>query len=183
MNKNEFLHILDQSINAKIIEILSLKPEDKKYLTYIDSMIISQYIKNIFLQYLSEIPVEIEKACLSTELLLAPSTKKRIEIIKKIMGLGGSIAGITAIITGIGIALGWGSGMISGITAFFTGSTLMGPAGWIAGGIGITVIAAYFTLKDDSQENTEKYIVAIRNAIREVVDKNLWDKGNASFFV
>lgn len=52
----------------------------------------------------------------------------------------------------------------------------MGPAGWIAGGIGITVIAAYFTLKDDSQENTEKYIVAIRNAIREVVDKNLWDK-------
>jgi len=30
MNKNEFLHILDQSINAKIIETLSLKPEDKK---------------------------------------------------------------------------------------------------------------------------------------------------------
>jgi len=176
MDKNEFLHTLDQSINAKIIEILSMKPEDKKYLTYTDAIVISQYIKNIFLQYIGEVPVEIERACLSTELLLAPTTIEKIEIIKKLLGLGGGVIGITAVITGIGMALGWGSGIISSVIAFFTGTSIMGPVGLVVGGAGLIVIVGYFTLKDNSYKNTEKYREALRNSIREVVDKYLWEK-------
>ncbi len=74
------------------------------------------------------------------------------------------------------MALGWGSGVISTVIAFFTGTSIMGPVGLIVGGIGITAIAAYFTLKNNNYEKTEKYTVAIRNSIREVVDKYLWDK-------
>ncbi|MFI3135360.1 MAG: hypothetical protein QX197_01140 [Methylococcaceae bacterium] len=171
----KFKDALNQIIFLKYSEILSAKSDEKKYLTYFEAQSVTICVRNIFKNALGFIPPQIEMACNLSDAILAPSRKEKNALIKKAYGLTGGLSGITMIITGIGTALGWGAGLITSVSAFFVGSSLLGPVGWIAGGIAIAVIAGYFSLTSDNEKDTERFINALKMSSSNAVD-SIWDE-------
>ena len=151
------------------------KNKNSRHYNYIDSKTISLTIRNLFNKELSYVPDEIETVCCLTEAILSPSLKIKIELLKKAVGVGGGLAGISAIITGIAGALGWGASVITSFTTFFTGVALAGPLAWVLGGVGIATIAGYFALSNDEYKNDEKYRKALKEALNSAID-NIWDR-------
>ncbi len=175
INKDKFKGLLQTTIEVTINKIVSQKTSENKALNYIDSKTISLTIRNLFNKELSYVPDEIETVCCLTEAILSPSLKIKIELLKKAVGVGGGLAGISAIITGIAGALGWGASVITSFTTFFTGVALAGPLAWVLGGVGIATIAGYFALSNDEYKNDEKYRKALKEALNSAID-NIWDR-------
>jgi len=176
MKKEQFIVLVNNTIDMAIQEIYMQKQQsDKKNLTYIDSKILSRHIKNIFVKSLHTVPKQIEASCLLSETILAPSIVQKIENLKNVIGILGGIAGITSILSGVGMALGWGSGVLYAVETFFVGSSLAGPLGWISGGFGLVAIATYFTLSDNDAQRDEKYITTLTNSITKSID-DIWEK-------
>ena len=73
------------------------------------------------------------------------------------------------IITGIGLALGWGAGVIAAFKAWLVGGAFLGPVGWITGGIALAAIAAYFALTDDQAKDTERFMNALKGGLKEAI--------------
>lgn len=175
VNKDKFKGLLQTTIDVTINEIVSQKTSENKALNYIDSKTISLKIRNLFNKELSYIPNEIETVCYLTEAILSPSVKEKIELIKKAVGVGGSLAGIGAIIAGIAAALGWGASVTTAVVTFFTGVAIAGPLAWVLGGVGIAVIAGYFALSNDDYKNDEKYRRALKESLNRAIDE-IWER-------
>lgn len=174
MEKEEFMTLVDRSIDVTINEIISRKTMTEQTLNYIDAQTISMKIKNMFSSKLGKVPPQIEFACKISEVILAPSTTEKAELLKKAYSLTGGLAGIAAIIGGIGMALGWGAGVIAAVTTFFTGAAVLGPLGLAVAGIGITTIAGYFALKKDDALNDENYRKTLKEGVKQAVDV-IWE--------
>lgn len=175
MNKEEFKVLVQSTIDVSINEIVAKKTTENKALNYMDSKIISLKVRNLFSKYLTVVPNEIETVCLLTESFLSPSIKEKAELLKKAIGVGGGMAGLAAILGGIGVGLGWGAGVISAVITFFTGVAIAGPIGLIVGGIGISVIAGYFALSNDEFKNDESYRKALKESLNKAIDE-IWEK-------
>lgn len=156
-------------------EAFKLK-RDKSYLTYDEFKVLTGNIRASFSKFSGRVPREIEVSCQLAEAVIAPSKYETIKILKNVFSLSGGIGGMSLIIAGVGAALGWGSGIIATVTAFFVGTSMVPIIGQIAGGVALIGIATYFFLYEEPPEAiTEKSINAIKEQIRKVED-SIWNE-------
>ncbi len=170
MDKDKFIIALDSTIQVKISEILATKPEDKKFLNYFDSMQLTKMVKNIFMKKIGIIPPEVEMACNLSQACLAPDIQTKIKLIKACIGIGGGIVAIGMIISALATALGWGTGVVAAVTAFFTGTALLGPIAIGTVGIGIAAIAAYFALSGNEVTDSQRFIKAFSESVKKATE-------------
>ena len=120
------------------------------------------------------VPGNVQSACSLALAPLAPSTQERVKLIKDAIATISGIGGIAALITAVGIALGWGTGVIAAVTAWFTGASLLGPVAWAALGVSLTVIAGYFVMKD-SVAKFDVFENALIDGVSSTI-RGLWNK-------
>ncbi len=168
MTTDAFKIAVDRLITAKASEIIASKPEKEQYLNWSDMRSITSSVKDACFNHLGEIPKQIEVACNMSEAILAPMDEK-IVLLKNIIIMGGGIGGIAAIIGAIGLALGWGAGVISTVITFFTGTALLGPLGWAVGGVTLLVIAGYFALSGSPADDSSKALTALHKGVEEAL--------------
>jgi hypothetical protein len=164
----QFINMNMSVIDNTASEIMRGKSGEQT-LTKDDMIVITERLKNIYRSVINGVPQEIELACGFAEAILAPSAIeriKRIKTLKNILGIAGGSAGIGMIITGVGGILGWGAGVVASITAFFVGTSIAGPVGWIAGGVGVAAIAGYFALKRNDPELSRKAIDLLKIGVK-----------------
>jgi len=178
LNQEEFTAVLTSNVDARFGEIMASKPEGKKHMTYIDATTMSATIRNIFTNKIGKVPVQVEAACRLSEAVLAPSLTEKKRLIKSVFGIAGGGTGIAMVIGGIGAALGWGAGVIAAVVAFFVGTPLAGPIGWIAGGAALTAIAGYFALAGDEASHTERYLNCLKNGLEQAMPP-VWEEHSA----
>ncbi len=116
------------TVDAKIAEILSNKPESERTLNYFDATTVSTSLRSIFRTATGLVPNQVEMVCSMTEAILAPSAQERKTLIKAAVGAGGGAAGAAMIVGGIGAALGWGAGAVAAVVAFFVGTRPTAPS-------------------------------------------------------
>ncbi len=165
-----FKSALGSTIDAKFAEIMNGKVDPKKFLTYVDSQIMTATVRNVFKNAIETTPPQIEAACKMSEAILAPSALEREQLIKSAVGIGGGAAGIGMIIAGIGGALGWGAGVIASVSAFFVGTSLAGPAGWAIAGITLAGIATYFATTSNEAKDTERFMNVLKSSTDRAVE-------------
>jgi hypothetical protein len=161
---------LTNAIDAKYMQIVSGKAEGSRYLTYPDGQSITHSIRSYFMQEHGSVPNEISFACTMSEVILAPSTAERIKLIRQASSLGLGAAGIIAILTAIGMALGWGQGAIAAVIVWFVGGPVTWPIILGVGGAALVCIAGYFAVYDNPQKQTERFITTLKNSVTTAVD-------------
>ena len=173
MNKEKFTSHLESTVDAKVAEVLANKEDGKRHLGYMDAITISSAIRNVFRNKLSIVPSQIEASISLSEAVLAPSQAEREAKIKAVVGISGGAAGMGMIIGAIGAALGWGATLISTVTTFFVGSSLVGPIGLGIAGLAIAGIAAYFAFSSDEEANSERYMKCLKHSLKKAIP-HLW---------
>lgn len=143
--------------------------QDGEFFAYEDAHDICSRVRMFFNKVLGFVPPEIEGSCLIGETLVAPGMLEKIELLKKALMVLGPLSGTGMIIGGIGLILGWGSGIIAAITAWFTGISLTGPLALIFGGIGVATIATYFAFSDDKSTYACKFRDIMRKSLAESI--------------
>ena len=158
---------MDIIIRDEISEILSTKPEDQRYLNYLDMRQVCSTIKRYCCDSIGEIPQEVEMACCFAEAVLAPDKKEKKKLIKQAASLASGTGGVTCIVLGIGAALGWGSGVLAAMTVFFAGTSVTIPVIAITRGLALSVIAGYFMFHDDAPTLSNKAIKALSKGVEQ----------------
>jgi len=166
----QFNSALASTIDVKFAELMSGKTDAKRFLTYVDSQILTATVRNVFNNALDTVPPQVEAACRLSEAILAPSALERERLIKGAVGIGGSAAGIGMIIAGIGGALGWGAGIVASVSAFFVGTSVAGPAGWMIAGITLAGVAAYFAATSNEAKDTERFMGVLKSSVDRAVE-------------
>ena len=87
----------------------------------------------------------------------------------------GPVSGAAMIIAGVGMVLGWGSGLIAAITAFFAGISWTGPVVLIFAGLGIAVVATRYARTDDKSTYAAKFREVMRKSLSESIHL-IWKK-------
>lgn len=118
---------MEQLINAKASEILSSKPQDQHYLNWRDMQEVCLVVKSACVKQFNEVPQGVEMACYLAEAVLAPDKKAKLKLMKQVISLTSGTTGIAIILAGVGAALGWGAGIVTTVTAFFIGTSMLGP--------------------------------------------------------
>ncbi len=161
---------MQRIIEVKVQEIIATKPENQRYLNYLDMRVVCSIVKSTCIRLFNEVPAKIEATCYLAEAVLDPDKKRKMELIKKAWGTLSGLAGIAAIIGAIGLALGWGAGIIATVTAFFAGSSLLGPLGLLIAGGGLSLIAGYFMFHDDASGLSDKAIRVLNNGVTKALE-------------
>lgn len=174
-----FKSALDSTINFKFAEIMSNKTDADRFLTFVDGQILTASVRNVYKNALDVVPPQIEAACKLSEAILAPSATEREQLIKSAVGIGGGAAGIGMIIAGVGSALGWGAGIIASVSAFFVGTSLVGPAGWAIAGITLAGIAAYFATTSNQAKDTERFLNVLKSSTSRAIEA-IWPEHEAA---
>lgn len=157
---------MEQLINAKASEILSAKPQDQQYLNWRDMQEVCLVVKSACVKQFNEVPQGVEMACYFAEAVLAPDKKAKLKLMKQVISLTSGTTGIAIILAGVGAALGWGAGIVTTVTAFFLGTSMLGPIAAMAGGAILAVIAGYFIFDNDAPTLSNKAIDALRKGLR-----------------
>jgi len=170
LSRARFNAALDSTIDVKFAEIMKNKADTNKFLTFVDSQILTASVRAVFKNALDVVPPQIEAACKLSEAVLAPSSLEREQLIKSAVGIGGGAAGIGMIIAGIGGALGWGAGVIASVSAFFVGTSLAGPVGWAIAGITLAGISAYFATTSNEVNDTARFLTVLKSSTGRAVE-------------
>jgi hypothetical protein len=176
---SRFNSALGSTIDVKFAEVMSGKTDANKFLTYVDSQILTATVRNVFKNALGVVPPQVEAACKMSEAILAPSALEREQLIKSAVGIGGGAAGIGMIIAGIGGALGWGAGVIASVSAFFVGTSIAGPVGWAIAGITLAGTAAYFATTSNETKDTERFMNVLKSSTGRSVEA-IWPEYEAA---
>lgn len=176
---SRFNAALGSTIDVKFAEVMSGKTDSNKFLTYVDSQILTATVRNVFKNALGVVPPQVEAACKMSEAILAPSALEREQLIKSAVGIGGGAAGIGMIIAGIGGALGWGAGVIASVSAFFVGTSMAGPVGWAIAGITLAGTAAYFATTSNQTKDTERFMNVLKSSTGRAVEA-IWPEHEAA---
>lgn len=166
-NKQLLFSQLKIIIRERVSEVLAEK--EKKVLHFHEAEEITGLIEGFFLRFGGKVPNDIESTLKLSLATIAPTQKERIKLLKAVVGISGGTTGIAMIVGGIGLALGWGSGVVAAVVTFFTGASLAGPIAWVAGGVGVATIAAYFALSSNEEANTERFLSALKGGLRKAI--------------
>ena len=161
----KFQAALRGTIDVKFAEIMRGKVAGERFLTYVDAQSLTASVRNVFTNALGTVPPQIDTACYLSEMVLSPSASERQRLLKTAAGVGGGAAGIAMVISGAAAALGWGASVAATVTAFFVGTSLAGPFGWVIAGISLAGVAAYFATTSNDQVDTERFMKVLRNSV------------------
>ena len=167
---------MDNIITVKKFQILEKKPVDAQYLNYGDYSNICTTIKESWCTIMNEedAPKAILSVCYMTLAIVEPNAIEKAKLISQAKAAASGIAGISAIIGAIGMALGWGTGIIGAITAFFCGAPIAGPLGMLAGAALLAAIAAYFAVESMNEAKmSEKAEKVLRDGLSKALE-GLW---------
>ena len=141
---------------------------------YNEGKIVVSSVNDFFLKNLGIIPKQIKVACDLSLVFLAPSVKEKKKLLKDILLMAGGIGGVAAILGGIGMAAGWGAGLIARFIAWCVGTSWSGPIGWIIGGVTLATLASYFYFKkEDGATDAEKFEEVLIGGLDKAVDE-IW---------
>ncbi len=172
--RTKLLFAVDHAIDMR----MACKQQGE-FFAYEDAHDICSRVRMFFTKAIGFVPPEIEGSCLIGETLVTPGMLEKITLLKKALMVLGPLTGTGMIIGGIGLILGWGSGIIAAITAWFVGVSLTGPLALILGGVGVATIATYFALSDDETTYAGKFRDVMRRSLSDSIHL-IWDKhGNA----
>lgn len=160
------------------IDRLLLRDSKDGAVSYYTFLSHTSQIKEVFRVRLGEIPKEIEVACEMASSVMSPSKEVAERHIKNAGVLGAGIAGIGLMISAIGAALGWGSGMIAIVTSFIIGANMIPIFGQGAAALALIAIAGYLYFHEDTpQEKTEKAFKSLKNGIGDyLMSDDFWNK-------
>ena len=167
---------MDNIITVKKFQILEKKPVDAQYLNFGDYSDICTTIKTSWCKMMDEAdaPKAIQSVCYMTLAIVAPDLKEKAKLISQAKAAASGIAGIGAIIGAIGMALGWGTGLIGTVTAFFCGAPILGPLGLLTVGALLAAIAAYFAVESKNEAKiSEKAEKVLRDGLSKALE-GLW---------
>ena len=167
--KQAFVSQIKSAISQKCTELTAAK----KSITYNEGKGIVASVNGVFDSCLGFVPKQISTACDLALVFIAPSMKEKMELLKTIVGTVAGLGGLAAIVAGIGMAVGWGVGTIAAITAWFTGTSIAGPVGWIFAGITLATIAGYFYFSDSEAANAERFENALKGGVESAIDE-IW---------
>lgn len=176
---DKFKAVLESTIDLKFAEVLQSKSDADKYLNYFEAQILTTAVRNIFKTILTLTPPQVDAACMLSEAILAPSVQKKQDQLKAAIGLAGGTAGIGMVITGIGVALGWGAGIVASVTAVFVGTSFAGPAGLILAGVMAAGIAGYFATTSNKHTDTERFVKVLKSSTSKAVEAIWAEHGEA----
>ena len=116
-----------------------------------------------------KLPWKIDLMLRLAEFTIAPSIREKMRIAKDATAIVAGAAGVGAVIGGIGVAFGWGQGLIAAVVAFFTGGPVVGPV--IAGAAGLAAIGYgvyhFASAKKTQQQLAEDTLQGISESIRK----------------
>ena len=167
---------MDRIITVKKFQILDKKPIDAQYLNYGDYCDICTTIKDSWCKIMDEAdaPNLIQGVCFLTLATIEPKVTQKVKLLAQAQAAVTGVAGLTAIITAIGVALGWGGGVMAAIEAFLFGAPLLGPLAGLAGGALLLAVAAYFVVKSKDQAAiSEKAEKVLRDGLSKALE-GLW---------
>lgn len=163
------------SISNEFDNIMSHKDKGEDF-TFADGQTVTNVVSGFFLKKLDVIPKEVKFACDMSLVVLDPSIKGKINLLKSVLSTAGGVAGIGILIGAIGTALGWGASTVSALTAIFVSTSLTGPIAWGAGGIALAGIAAYFAFhKESNSMVANKFLNALKKQTEKAIEL-LWEK-------
>ena len=168
---------MNQIITVKKHQILAQKPVEAQYLNYTDFNDLCDAVKQNYCEYMQakEVPKPIEAVCHIALAVVSPSMRIRIKHIKMAKALLAGMAGITAILSGVAIALGWTATVLETVVAFFVGGAVFGPIVLVVGGIGLFGIAAYFAYAaKDPTDLSDKAEATLRETLKKTIAE-LWE--------
>jgi len=166
---DQFSSMVAAAVEAKFAEVMATKPAKGKHITYLDAVTLSQEVRNVFRDRLGMVPPQIEATCRLSEAVMAPTLAEKKKLVKSVLGIAGGTGGLAMVIAGIGMGLGWGAGAIASAVAFFCGSSLAGPIGWVAGGVALAAVAGYFAMSSDDATRTERFLNCLKGGLREAM--------------
>lgn len=175
MNNDEYKELFKSRLRIAISNSCKELTSEAHKISYNDGKNIRDKVRAIFIECVGFIPNEIDGACDVALLFLAPSMKEKRDLIKKIVAAVGTGTALAAIITGIGIALGWGAGIIAAVIAYFTGLSLLGPIAWITAGALIAALAGYFYFSSSDATEAEQFEKALTGGLDKAVDE-IWNQ-------
>ena len=149
---------------------------DKSYLTYFEFKKLTNALKKKFQGTCQVVPKEIEIACTFAEAVMSPTKNDTIKALKNIVLIAGGGGGIALMLPAIGAILGWGTGVVGTVMAFFVGVNMVPIVGQIAVGVGVAAIATYFYFHEESPESkSERGVKVLKTNINKVEDA-VWEK-------
>lgn len=172
---------MSRVITVQRTKILEKKDLNAQYLNYSDFVNICDTVKDTWRNLMNDndVPRTIEGVCCLTLAAVAPGLKEKAKLIAQAQAAVAGVAGIAAIIGAVGMALGWGTGVIGAVTAFFCGAPIAGPIGLLAGGALLAAIAAYFAIKSNNEaEMAEKAEKILRDGLDKALE-GLWELHNS----
>lgn len=170
---NEKESFKDGLINSVIKKQLVVLNNSNGQFGYNEGKIVVCSVNDFFVKNLGFVPKQIKVACDLSLVFLAPSAKDKEKLLKNLVTGAAGIAGIAAIIGGIGLACGWGAGVIATIVAWFAGTSIAGPIGWVVAGVSLAALATYFYFQDDNATDAEKFEKVLIGGLDKAVDE-IW---------
>lgn len=169
------------AIDSAYAAIVTKKEADKQFVTYHELQAICHTVKNFFISRVGTSVKEVDGACELALAVLAPDTVTRLNHVKMAFSLIGGLAGVGAIITAVGLALGWGAGVIELVCAFFAGTSICGPLALGLAGLAAVGVAAYFAFNKDTEiELSNKAIKVLKEGIKSALPE-IWEKHGDKF--
>lgn len=171
---NEKESFKDGLMNRVIKKQLVVFNNNNGQFGYNEGKIVVSSVNDFFFEKLGIVPKQIKVACDLSLVFLAPSAKEKEILLKDILLMAGGIGGVAAILGGIGMAAGWGAGVIQTIITWFTGTSMSGPFGWIIGGVTLVTIVGYFYFKKgDGATEAEKFEEVLIGGLDKAIDE-IW---------
>ena len=168
--KNKFKSDLRSAISEGCIKASAA---DGK-ISYNDGKTIANKIRAVFAERIGYTPDEVNAACNFSLAFIAPSHIEKITLLKGVVAIAGTTGGLAAIIAGIGVAAGWGAGVVAAVTAWFCGAAIAGPIAWIASGVALVAIASYFYFSSSDATVAEQFEKTLIAGIDRAIDQ-IWE--------
>ena len=149
----------------------------KGRIDYNDGKGIVSRVEMIIVRFLGYCPWQIDAANKLALTFIAPSMIEKIKLLRQVLSVAVGMGGIAVILSGIGMAAGWGVGTLAAIKAWFIGTSLTGPIGLIFGGMTLAALAAYFYFGSNDATTAEKFENCLVNGLDKAIDQIWPEKG------
>ncbi len=151
----------------------------KGRIDYNDGKGIVSKIEMINTRFLGYCPWQIDAANKLALTFIAPSLTEKIKLLRHVLSVVAGMGGIVVILSGIGMAAGWGVGTLAAIKAWFIGTSMMGPIGMMIGGTTLATLAAYFYFGSNDAKTAEKFENCLVNGLDKAIDQIWPEKGES----
>jgi hypothetical protein len=107
---------------------------------------------------------------------MEPGESERKRLVQEASALGGGAAGMGMVIGGVGMALGWGQGLIQSVIVLIMGGPVLWPVLLVLGGLTLGGVAAklYFS-KETPAETAARAAKALLGGVNKAIEE-LWDE-------